>query len=82
MMGMERIKAKILEDSENKAGQILEQARQQAEEIKNDALKESESIRAKILEDAEVDGKEYIGVCYQQQRLKDGKNYLRLNRKW
>lgn len=77
MMGMERIKAKILEDSENKAGQILEQARQQAEEIKNDALKESESIRAKILEDAEVDGKEIYGRMLSAAALEGRKELLK-----
>jgi V/A-type H+-transporting ATPase subunit E len=77
MMGMERIKAKILEDSENKAGQILEQARQQAEEIKNDALKESESIRAKILEDAEVDGKEIYRRMLSAAALEGRKELLK-----
>ena len=77
MMGMERIKAKILEDSENKAGQILEQARQQAEEIKNDALKESESIRAKRLEDAEVDGKEIYRRMLSAAALEGRKELLK-----
>lgn len=58
MIGMEKIKSKILEDAQNKSTQILEQAKQQAEEIKNDALKESESKRAEILEKGEAEGKE------------------------
>ncbi len=58
MIGMEKIKSKILEDAQNKITQILEQAKQQAEEIKNDALKESESKRAEILEKGEAKGKE------------------------
>lgn len=58
MIGMEKIKSKILEDAQNKSTQILEQAKQQAEEIKNDALKESESKRAEILEKGEAKGKE------------------------
>ena len=58
MMGTEKIKSKILEDSKRTVSHILEQAQQQAEKIKNDALKESESIRAEILAKAEVEGKE------------------------
>jgi len=58
MTGTEKIKAKILEDAENKAYQIEEQARQEARDITGLALKEAEIKRAEILAKAETEGQE------------------------
>lgn len=58
MTGTEKIKAKILEDAENKAYQIEEQARQEAQSITGQALKEAEMKRAEILKKAEAEGQE------------------------
>jgi V/A-type H+-transporting ATPase subunit E len=58
MTGTEKIKAKILEDAENKAFEIEEQARQEARSITDQALKEAEIKKAEILKKAEAEGQE------------------------
>jgi V/A-type H+-transporting ATPase subunit E len=58
MTGTDKIKAKILEDAENKAFEIEEQARQEARSITDQALKEAEIKKAEILKKAEAEGQE------------------------
>ncbi|AGC67369.1 V-type ATP synthase subunit E [Thermoclostridium stercorarium subsp. stercorarium DSM 8532] len=77
MTGTEKIKAKILEDAEARAGQIIKEAEAEAREIKENALKEAERKKAEILKKGETDGKEIYRRMLSEADLEGRKEVLR-----
>lgn len=81
MTGTEKIKAKILEDAEIKAGQILEQAEAEARKIREDALREAEQKKAAILEQGEANGREAYRRMLSEANLDGRKEILKVKQK-
>lgn len=81
MTGTEKIKAKILEDAEIKAGQILEQAEAEARQIREDALREAEQKKAAILEQGEANGREAYRRMLSEANLDGRKEILKVKQK-
>lgn len=77
MTGTERIKSKILEDAEARAGQILEQAETEANKIRESALKEAEQKRIEILKKGESDGREVYRRMLSEANLEGRKEVLK-----
>mgnify|MGYP000904152246 CR=1 FL=1 len=77
MTGTEKIKARILEDAEAKAAQILEQAESEARKIKENALIEAEQKKAEILKKGEEDGKEIYRRMLSEASLEGRKEILK-----
>jgi len=77
MTGTERIKAKIIEDAEARASQIIGQAEAEAREIMQNALKEAERKKAEILKKGEADGKEVYRRMLSEANLDGRKEILK-----
>jgi V/A-type H+-transporting ATPase subunit E len=80
MIGMERIKAKILEDSNAKASQIEEKAKLEAGVIIDEATKEAEKKRNEIISKAEAESMEIYRRLLAVADLDGRKELLRAKR--
>ena len=77
MTGIEKIKAKILEDANAKAGEIQKQAEKEAGDIIARASKEAEDKKTGLLKKAESEGAELYRRRLSVARLEGRKEILR-----
>lgn len=77
MTGTDKIKARILEDAQAKASEIVAQARKEAQEILNQAKSEAAQKKADILKKAEADGNEAYRRLLSTAELEGRKELLR-----
>lgn len=77
MTGTDKIKARILEDAQAKASEIVAQARKEAQEILNQAKSEAAQKKADILKKAEADGNEAYRRLFSTAELEGRKELLR-----